>query len=102
MKNILKDQRERFHARIVVLEGNGRITALELVRASHEAKVSDVPPHVGLVISIGGIANTDEEFWRYAVDGKKIPKPAHECIPPKGSEVIWWYGEKKEPPAGER
>ena len=98
MKNILEDQREQFHSHVVVLEGDGNMTALELVRASHEVEVSDIPPHAGLVISIGGIANTDKEFWRYAVDGKKIPKPAQECVPPKGSEVVWWFGEEEKPP----
>ncbi len=97
--NFLESQREAFHARVIILEGDGISSAIDLLKAEHDVSVADDPSHRGMVISINGLENSDPQFWRYAVERNKIPKPASEIVPGEGEQIIWWYGETPNPPS---
>ena len=98
MKNLLDSQRDSFHSRIIILEGDGRSTVIDLLKVDHQMVVSNDLVHKGMITAINGLKNTDSEFWRYAVAYEKIPKPASETIPGKGKQVLWWFGSEPEPP----
>jgi|LUMD01.1.fsa_nt_gb hypothetical protein len=97
--NLLDSQRESFHARVILLEGDGRSSAVDLLKEEHDVAVADDPIHSGMVISINGLENNDPQFWRYAVAGSKVPKPASEALPAEGEQVLWWYGDSPDPPS---
>ena len=98
MKNLLDSQRESFHARVIIIEGDGESSVLDLLKVEHEVLVADDSVHRGMITSIDGLQNSDSEFWRYAVGNTKIPKPASKTIPGKGDLIIWWFGIDSEPP----
>ena len=97
--NLLNSQREAFHARLIILEGDGSSSAVDLLKVGHDVEVASNPSHRGMVSSINGLENSDPQFWRYAVGGSKIPKPSSEIVPVKGEQVIWWYGNNPDPPS---
>tara|TARA_B100001750_G_C15343528_1_gene513504 strand:- start:261 stop:566 length:306 start_codon:yes stop_codon:yes gene_type:complete len=97
--NLLNSQREAFHARLIILEGDGSSSAIELLKVEYDVAVASDPSHRGMVASINGLENSDHQFWRYAVGESKIPKPASEIVPVKGEQVIWWYGDNPDPPS---
>ena len=89
MKNLLDSQRDSFHSRIILLEGDGKSTVLDLLKVDNQIVVSNDLVHKGMITAINGLENTDLEFWRYAVAYEKIPNAASETIPGKGQEVLW-------------
>jgi len=97
--NLLQSQRQAFHARVIILEGNGHSSAVDLLKVEHDVLVAHDPSHCGMVTSINGLENSDSQFWRYAVEGSKIPKPASEIVPGEGEQIIWWYGENPDTPS---
>ena len=99
MKDILESQRTFFHSSVITLEGDGHRSAVELLKADHRVELGTDLRHMGMVLSVDGITNSETEFWRYAVNNRKIPKPAGDYIPSKESMVVWWFGAEREPPA---
>lgn len=97
--NLLDGQREAFHARVVVLNGDGSSSVLDLLRAENEVVVADDPVHQGMVTSVNDMENSDPEFWRYAVEGSKVLKPASETVAAEGERILWWYGDDPDPPS---
>ena len=98
MKNLLDSQRDSFHSRIILLEGDGKSTVLDLLKVDNQVVVSNDLVHKGMITAINGLENTDLEFWRYAVAYEKTPKPASKTVPEQGKQVLWWFGSEPEPP----
>ena len=98
MKNLLDSQRDSFHSRIIIIEGDGQSSVLDLLKVDHQVVLADDSVHQGMITSINGLKNSDSESWRYAVGNITIPKPASATKPGKGIQVLWWFGNEPEPP----
>ena len=101
LMNFLGEQRNFFHSHVIVVRGDGKRSVLELLEEDHHVVVENGEKRLGMVVSIDALTNTGAKRWRYVEDGRRIPEPAGEHIPLEGSSVVWWFSDRKDPPAVE-